>query len=96
MSVRYPNASLSPEKARQIRCLRRDNGTSVRDLAKMYQVGTETIRRVLRGDTWNLIAEDGAGWTPAADAPPLTEDFVKASEERMKKLLETNQTENGK
>lgn len=52
---------------------------NVREAARFLGVGAETIRRALRGETWNSVA-----------LPPSTEEIDRAaaeSLERMKKLL---------
>ena len=53
---REANARLTRGDVIKIRQLTRE-GHSPREISQMYNVGLETIRRVLRGDTWAWLIE---------------------------------------
>lgn len=55
-------------------------GVSPRQLAELFEVGTETIRRIARGESW--------GWVKVKEAIPsatITDDEVSES---LKRLME--------
>ena len=79
---RTARATLSEADARQIRFRAKMKGATSRELAADYKVGMETIRRVLRWETFAWVGEEGPGataeeWEKAM--PPLIipspEDF---------------------
>ena len=47
-------AKLNWEKVNKIRKLRKEKGTYYKDLAKMFDVHTDTIERIIHKKTWNL------------------------------------------
>ena len=83
---RTTNASLNEEAVRRIRLMHRQ-GESTRVLAKEYGVGVETVRRVLRWETWAWVSEEGSG-AEAEDwqHPPLTQEEKDAAERSLLKL----------
>ena len=70
--------------------------TSVRDLAFEHKVGRETIRRILRWETWAWLAEEGPG-APAKDWAAGAEESRKKLHEKMRAegLLEELSTGKG-
>ena len=82
---RTGNAQLNESDVRMIRRLA---GTqSVRELAEIYCVGMETVRKVIRRDSWKWLAEEidfDAPASPPTDAERLAAD---ASFQRLQKLL---------
>lgn len=67
-----------------IRKMHAANTHTVREMAAMYRVGTETIRRVVRGDTWgeNMMAE-----RPYVGPSAEEKLLAQASEERFKRKM---------
>jgi hypothetical protein len=57
-------------------------GEGSRDLANEFGVSTETIRRVLRGDSWK--------WVEAAQEQAQPQDLEKAAAESFARLLKNN------
>lgn len=82
------NATLKPEEVRHIRKLARD-GMTTAAIARVYMVGTETIRRVVRRDTWAWLADE-VETTPLPDSPEVTQQ-IAASKERFLKMLAEEQ-----
>jgi len=58
-------------------------GASVRQLAEEYDVGFETVRRILRWETWRWVDEEGPGFV----APPIDPATIAASQERFLEKL---------
>lgn len=58
----------------------------VRAEARMLGVGPETIRRILRWDTWCWVGEEGPGATAADWQQPASAVAVGASKERFLQL----------
>lgn len=78
------NATLTADDVLRIRALARGGGLngrspSAREMAEIYGVGIETIRRILRGETWTWLLQ------PA----PKTDEDAEASLKRALGLLET-------
>lgn len=55
--TRTANASLSEDEVRTIRRLGSSGEKTVREMAEFYQVGRETIRRIIRRETWDWIKD---------------------------------------
>ena len=87
MSRQATNASLSEAEVRSIRLRARTERASVRLLAQEYGVGAETIRRVLRWETWAWVSEEGPGATPQEHAA-AEQAAAKASLERLHAALD--------
>jgi hypothetical protein len=62
-------AVLTDDVVRRLRQLDRAGRVNVREAAVMYGVGAETIRRALRGETWQHVKDA---------PPPLREDEIAA------------------
>lgn len=87
LGARVGNAQFTDEQVRRIRRegalwnMGEPGGRDPREQAEIYGVGTETIRRILRRDTWN--------WLP--DVEVKTEDMLQkeaeASQERMTRMM---------
>lgn len=60
-------------------------GASVRKLAQEYDIGFETIRRILRWETWRWVSEEGEGsvYKPVEVSP----EQIAASEARFRRLI---------
>lgn len=96
---RTGSATLTAEEVRVIKRLLREAREGYGDgrylgpraIAQMYQVGTETIRRIDRGDTW--------GWLEAEErplvemTPGLIEAAKKSGEELLRRLGEEEKIE---
>lgn len=80
---REANARLTRGDVVKVRELSRE-GHSARAIAQAYGVGIETIRRVLRGDTWAWLIE-GTG-TPAA--LEQQQRVIEESRTALERLLE--------
>jgi len=81
-ATRRANAQLTDGQVRTIRRLHRQ-GHPAKDLAKVYQVGTETIRRILRRETWSYLPDEA----PLATLPPLSEAEKAKVQESQDRLL---------
>lgn len=57
-------------------------GLDVRAEADKFDVGPETIRRILRWDTWRWVGEEGPGADAAAWAQPASEAAAAESKAR--------------
>lgn len=73
------NATLTADDVLRIRSLASAGGHSARDMAMIYGVGIETIRRILRGETWTWLLQP----------IPKTDEDAEASLQKMLGLLET-------
>jgi len=97
------NTALDPEKVREIRRGVR-LGFTAGHFARAYQVSIETIRKVVRYETWGWVSdEEGITSTPSETVPaaydwakrdgpsgPMPSDKeIEASAARLMKLLET-------
>jgi hypothetical protein len=60
-----PNAKLSGEDVGKIWVAAR-RGERARDIAYFFKVSTETVRRILRGDTWTQVTHSNAMGTSEA------------------------------
>ena len=78
---RAPRASLTEAAVRSIRRRHTQGEASVKDLAREYGLGAETIRRILRWETWAWVGEAGPG-APAEAWAPRPEDLA-ASQARL-------------
>lgn len=72
---RAPSAILDEEKVIQMRALAAQ-GIKPRDLAQRFQLSVESVRRVLRGDTWSWVGQ-----------PPASAQEIAESEARMAALI---------
>lgn len=68
---------MTEAKARRMRFLRTTQGTPTRELALMFDVGAECVRRVLRWETWRRVSEVGPGataeeWAAATGQAPAS------------------------
>ncbi len=61
-------------------------GFRPRDIARANGVGTETIRRISRGETWDWV--EPAPEQAATTSIPTIDEAVKASQERVLQMLE--------
>lgn len=74
----------------EVRTIRKElgKGTTAGELARVYTVSAETIRRIGRWETWNWLEEvPGEGLPDAAPKIVVDEAEMAASVERMKDLL---------
>lgn len=78
---REANARLTRGDVVKVRELSRE-GHSARAIAQAYGVGIETIRRVLRGDTWAWLIE-GTGTSEALEREKRAAETSKTLLERM-------------
>ena len=77
----YGNAKLTHEEVRAIR--RRGAAREhPRDIARSYQVAPETIRKILRWDTYTMVPEEGPGELPPARQSPSSTE-ITASQARV-------------
>lgn len=58
------------------------SGASVKQLADIHGVGRETIRRILRWETWRWVSEE-----EELMQPPPSKGEKEAAEESLKRLL---------
>ena len=75
----YGNAKLSHSDVRAIRA-RGGAGEHPRALAQEYRVAPETIRKVLRWDTYTMVPEEGPGFVPR---PEPSGEEIAASQARL-------------
>ena len=77
---RDTNASLNEAAVRGIR-LRAAQGVSPRELSNAYNVGVETIRRVIRWETWRWVGEleTAEGQPVPLEQVALPKDFDAAA-----------------
>lgn len=65
----------------EVRRMRREAeaGTSARDLARRFGLSTETVRRILRWETWAWVSEEDDGSQPPAPYAQPSEVELAAS-----------------
>lgn len=80
---RTARADLTEADVRSIRS-RAALGISTRQLAQEYTVGFETIRRILRWETWRWVSEEGSG---AVLPPPASPAEIEASKARFLAMI---------
>jgi len=86
-ATRQSNAQLTEADVRAIRRLGY-GGASASAIAENYLVGLETIRRILRRDTWKWLSDDE---TPIEDAPQAVSEETKAeAKTALDRILERN------
>lgn len=78
----YGNAKLSPAQVRDIRA-RGAAGERPRDLGREFRVAPETIRKILRWDTYTMVPEVEV----VSTRPPPSDAEVAASQARLLALL---------
>jgi hypothetical protein len=84
---------LTEQEVRYLRARNRESPLNAVEAAKAYGVGAETIRRVLRYETW---ASSGEGMTEAELAPAVKasqEKFLREHGDLVKDLPPTSITE---
>ncbi len=84
---RTTNASLTEKDVRFIRSSFERGDFTARELARKYGVGTESIRRIIRWDTWTWVSEEGEGYV-APKKIEFSPEEIKASQERFLRMLE--------
>lgn len=90
-------AVLTEAEVRVIRKMAREEGMSAPELARIYRVSAETIRRILRGETWNWLDEEPRERAlpdyevPIPDSPELRESAA-VSLEKFKAKMAQGQT----
>lgn len=92
--ARVTNGVLTESEVAQIKWNLQQGLSTPREIAQAYGVGTETIRRIDRGDTWahvQALPPDQA--QSAAPASEISEEEIEASKQR---LLEKLQGDIGK
>lgn len=72
---RIARAELTEAAVRGIR-LKYAQGASVRELVQEYDVGFETIRRIIRWETWRWVSDEGPGGI-AAPSPVVPKELSK-------------------
>ena len=82
LKTRKANASLSEDEVRLIRRLGDSGEQTPRELAAFFSVGLETIRRILRRDTWSWLSQEPL--SASAD-----KDLEELANESAQRLLET-------
>jgi hypothetical protein len=85
VSSRIGNAQLNESDVRMIRQL--GVTQSVRQLAEIYCVGMETVRKILRRDSWKWVSDEINFDEPVARLTPVERMAADASLERLQKLL---------
>ena len=85
VSSRMGNAQLNESDVRMIRQL--GVTQSVRQLAEIYCVGMETVRKILRRDSWKWVSDEINFDEPVARLTPVERMAADASLERLQKLL---------
>lgn len=75
------NARLTEMDVRAIRKLAEVDHVGPREIARMYLVSTETVRRILRRETWNWLAD-----VPRKSEEELTAE-AKASQAKVLQML---------
>lgn len=85
VSSRMGNAQLNESDVRMIRqlCVTQ----SVRQLANIYCVGLETIRKIIRRDSWKWVADEINFNEPVPRLTPTDVQAADASLARLQKLL---------
>jgi len=83
---RTGNAALTETDVRQIR--RQADTTSTRDLAEIYCVGMETIRKIVRRDSWKWVTEEIEFDAPIAPLTDVERAAADASAARVLKMLD--------
>ena len=88
---RNGNASLTEAQVRVIKAMLRDTTVSYREIARIYMVSSETIRRINAGDTWAWIELDApmnfeeaplaVGTKTAADAQRSLDIVLKMTQD---------------
>jgi hypothetical protein len=86
VASRTGNAVISEGDVRQIRKLAASHTT--RDLAEIYGVGVETIRKILRRDSWKWVADKIDFEAPTGPMTQADKEAAAASEARLLRLLE--------
>lgn len=76
-SIYRANAKLTPAQVREIRS-QAAAGMPTRALARAFHVGSETIRRAVRGDTWGDVEQ--VGLPPAVLAQQAAESEARFRE----------------
>ena len=77
-------AKMTPSTVRELREFYMA-GRSQGALARQYGISVGQVGRIVRGEAWSQF--DNPIVDPA-DTPPLTSDDIRASEERLRKLME--------
>ena len=81
-----PATKLTVEDVRQIKIIHSRGQQTPRELARFYRVGAETIRRILRGETWLSVTDQ-----PLRSEEELNADAA-ASEARMVAMIAAERT----
>lgn len=87
---REANARLERSDVIKIRQLANEYGP--RTIAKAYGVGLETIRRILRGDTWDWLTEENAA-VPADGAQTSLDRLLARNPEITQGIVGKAETE---
>lgn len=86
MRQRMGNAQLTEDEVRAIRRLAHVH--SAREIAKLYGLGAETIRRLLRGETWAWVKDTPLDMPLSeVSAPPLTDTERVAADAMLQRVL---------
>lgn len=85
MTRKPTNSSLTEVDVRAMRLQHALGQASPKQLAAAYKVAVETVRKILRWETWGWVSEEGPGATHeqwAGGKPALTDDAIAASKAR--------------
>lgn len=91
VSSRTGNAALREADVRQIRRL--GPTTPTRDLAEAYGVGMETVRKILRRDSWKWLAEEIDFEAPCGPLTAADRLAADASLARVQQMVQVPQVE---
>lgn len=72
---RMTNAKVTEADVQRMRRLHAAGTHTARQLAFEYKLAAETVRKILRWETFAWVGEEGPGGTPPAGLPPQPADY---------------------